>query len=29
MLTEYHFKIRYIKGTNNIKVDTLSRKEEL
>ena len=26
---EYHFKIKYIKDTNNIKVDILSRKIEL
>ena len=29
MLAEYYFKIEYIKGINNIKVDTLSRKVEL
>ena len=29
MLIEYYFKIEYIKGTDNIKVDTLSRKTEL
>ena len=29
MLTEYYFKIKYIKGINNIKVDTLSREAEL
>jgi len=29
MLVEYYFKIKYIKGTDNIKVDTLSRKAEL
>jgi len=29
MLAEYHFKIKYIKGTNNIRVDILSRKAEL
>jgi len=29
MLVEYHFKIKYIKGTDNIRVDALSRKVEL
>ena len=29
MLVEYYFKIEHIKGTNNIKVDILSRKTEL
>jgi len=29
MLAEYYFKIKYIKGTNNARVDTLSRKVEL
>ena len=29
MLAEYYFKIKYIKGINNIRVDTLSRKIEL
>ena len=29
MLIEYYFKIKYIKETDNIKVDTLSRKAEL
>jgi len=29
MLAEYYFKIKYIKGTDNIKVDALSRKAEL
>jgi len=29
MLIEYHFKIKYIKGTDNARVDTLSRKAEL
>jgi len=29
MLVEYYFKIEYIKGTDNIRVDTLSRKAEL
>jgi len=29
MLIEYYFKIKYIKGTDNIRVDTLSRKVEL
>jgi len=29
MLAEYYFKIKYIKGINNIRVDTLSRKVEL
>ena len=29
MLIEYYFKIKYIKGTNNIKVNTLSRKVKL
>jgi len=29
MLAEYYFKIKYIKGTDNIRVDALSRKAEL
>jgi len=29
MLAEYYFKIEYIKGTDNARVDTLSRKAEL
>jgi len=29
MLAEYYFKIKYTKGTNNTRVDTLSRKAEL
>jgi len=29
MLAEYHFKIKYMKGINNARVDTLSRKVEL
>ena len=29
MLIEYHFKIQYIKGTNNIKADALSKKAKL
>jgi len=29
MLAEYYFKIKYIKGIDNIKVDALSRKAEL
>ena len=29
MLIEYHFKIQYTKGTENIRVDALSRKAEL
>ena len=29
MLIEYYFEIKYIKGTNNIKADVLSRKVEL
>jgi len=29
MLAEYYFKIKYIKGTNNIRADTLSKKAEL
>jgi len=29
MLAEYYFKIEYIKGTNNAKVNVLSRKTEL
>jgi len=29
MLAEYYFKIKYIKGTDNAKVDVLSRKVEL
>ena len=29
MLIEYYFKIQYIKGTENVKADTLSRKAKL
>ena len=29
ILIEYYFKIEYIKGINNIRVDVLSRKAEL
>jgi len=29
MLAEYYFKIKYIKGIDNIKVDIFSRKVEL
>jgi hypothetical protein len=29
ILTEYHFKIEYIKGTDNTRADTLSKKAEL
>jgi len=29
MLVEYYFKIKYIKGIDNAKVDALSRKVEL
>jgi len=29
MLAEYHFKIKYIKGIDNARVDVLSRKAEL
>jgi len=29
MLVEYYFKIKYIKGINNAKVDALSRKVKL
>jgi len=29
MLAEYYFKIKYIKGIDNARVDTLSRKTEL
>jgi len=29
MLAEYYFKIKYIKGINNARVDVLSRKVEL
>jgi len=29
MLAEYYFKIKYIKGIDNVKADTLSRKAEL
>jgi len=29
MLGEYYFKIKYIKGTDNARVDALSRKAEL
>jgi len=29
MLAEYHFKIKYMKGINNAKVDTFNKKAEL
>ena len=29
MLAEYYFKIKYVKSTDNIRVDVLSRKAEL
>jgi hypothetical protein len=29
ILTEYHFKIKYIKGTDNTRADVLNRKTEL
>ena len=29
MLVEYYFKIKYIKGTDNIRVDILSKKAKL
>jgi len=29
MLTEYYFKIKYIKGIDNTRVDIFSRKAEL
>ena len=29
ILVEYYFKIKYVKGIDNIKADTLSRKVEL
>ena len=29
MLVKYYFKIKYIKGTDNTKADTLSRKIKL
>jgi hypothetical protein len=29
ILTEYYFKIEYIKGIDNIRADTLSKKTEL
>ena len=29
MLVEYYFKIKYIKGTDNIRVDIFSKKVEL
>jgi len=29
MLAEYYFKIKYIKGTDNTRVDALSRKVKL
>jgi len=29
MLAEYYFKIKYIKGIDNIRVNVLSRKAEL
>ena len=29
MLAEYYFKIKHVKGIDNIRVDTLNRKAEL
>ena len=29
ILTEYHFKIQYTKGTDNVRIDALSRKAKL
>jgi len=29
MLVEYHFKIKYMKGIDNARVDALNRKAEL
>ena len=29
MLIEYYFKIKYVKGMDNVRADTLSRKVEL
>jgi len=29
MLAEYYFKIKYIKGTDNVRADTLSKKVKL
>jgi hypothetical protein len=29
ILAEYHFKIKHVKGTDNIKADILSKKAEL
>jgi len=29
MLAEYYFKIKYIKGTNNIRVDIFNKKAKL
>jgi len=29
MLAEYHFEIKYMKGTDNAKADALSKKVEL
>ena len=29
MLVEYYFKIKHVKGTDNIRADTLNRKTEL
>jgi len=29
MLTEYHFKIKHIKGSDNTRADALSKKKEL
>ena len=29
MLVEYYFKIKYVKGTDNIRADTLNKKAEL
>jgi len=29
MLVEYYFKIKYIRGTDNVKVDALNRKVKL
>ena len=29
MLVKYYFKIEYVKGTDNVRADTLSKKAEL